>query len=55
MYSYTNVGTQLTQFYSDIGTSLTTGLTQVLVGMGALLVLGFIVRHVVKRITGRKF
>jgi len=55
MYSVTNVGTHLTQWYSDIGSGLTTGVTAILVGMGALLVLGFVTRHVVRKITGRKF
>jgi len=55
MYSTTNVATHLTQWYSDIGTGLTTGVTAILVGMGALLVLGFVTRHVVRKITGRKF
>jgi len=55
MYSYATVATQLTQFYSDLGTGLTTGVTAILVGMGALVVLGFITRHVVRKITGRKF
>jgi len=55
MYSYANVATQLTQFYADIGSSLTTAVTAILVGMGALLVLGFVTRHVVRKITGRKF
>jgi len=55
MITVTSIGTLLTQFYADIGSSLTTGITAVLVGMGALLVLGFVTRHVVRKITGRKF
>lgn len=55
MFSTSSVATLLTTWYSDIGTGLTTGITAILVGMGALLVLGFITRHVVRKITGRKF
>jgi len=55
MLSTTTIASLLTTWYSDIGTGLQTGITQILVGMGALVVLGFVVRHVVRRITGKKF
>lgn len=55
MFATSNVSTLLTTWYSDIGTGLTTGVTQILVGMAALLVLGFVTRHVIRRITGKKF
>jgi len=55
MFSTTTVATLLTTWYSDIGSGLTTGITAILVGLGALLVLGFVTRHVIRKITGRKF
>jgi len=55
MFSTTTVATLLTTWYSDIGGGLTTGITAILVGLGALLVLGFVTRQVIRKITGRKF
>jgi len=55
MFSTTTVASLLTTWYSDIGTGLSTSVTAILVGIGALLVLGFAVRHVTRKITGRKF
>jgi len=55
MYTTAQVATALVQFYSDIGTGLSTSVTAILVGIGALVVLGFAIRNVTRKITGRKF
>jgi len=55
MLSIANSTTYLGTAFTDVGTILTYTIPVILVGMVALLGLGFGVRHLRKYITGRKF
>jgi len=55
MFASSTANTLLSNFYSDVGSMLQTGIGQILIGMAALLVLGFVTRHVIRKITGKKF
>jgi len=55
MWSVASSSAALTQSFTDTGTLLAVGIAAVLVGMIALLGLGFGIRHLKKYVTGRKF
>lgn len=55
MWSVASTSAALAQFYTDTGTTLAATVGTILVGLVALLGLGFGVRHLRKYITGRKF
>lgn len=55
MWSVASTTSALATLFTDTGTTLTASIATVLVGLVALLGLGFGVRHLRKYITGRKF
>jgi len=55
MYSISAAVTDIGTMFTNTGTILTAIIATVLVGLIALLGLGFAVRHLRKYITGRKF
>lgn len=55
MYSVASTAADLATFFTNIGSTLGVTIASVLVGLAALLGLGFAVRHIMKRITGKKF
>jgi len=55
MYSTTTAATQLASMFADTGDLVAIVIAAVVVGLVALLGLGFGIRHLRKYITGRKF
>jgi len=55
MWSVASTTTTIASAFTDTGTILTATIATVVVGLVALLGLGFAVRHLKKYITGRKF
>jgi len=55
MYSVASTSADLSTFFSNIGTTLGVTIAAVLVGMAALIGLGFAVRHITRKVTGKKF
>jgi len=55
MYSTSTAATQLATMFTDSGTLIAIVVAAVVVGLVALLGLGFGIRHLKKYITGRKF
>lgn len=55
MYSISDTTTNIATMFTNTGTILLATIATILVGLVALLGLGFAVRHLRKYITGRKF
>jgi len=55
MYSISDATTALATMFTNSGTVITASVATILVGLVALLGLGFGVRHLRKYITGKKF